>query len=127
LGLDLFRVRGTAILATTPFETADQAYAHVLIALDLAAEPHAGHTASRQDVSLRRRHLGRLASEKLDAASRAPSLATACVQLIAPHLFAKRCDQSLALRDIELAHSFYSQSRHDFSFSRVIREPSLGR
>jgi len=101
LGLDVVGGTAAGILATAAREAADDADGHVVIAENLAAQPHARQPAGGQHLLLGQGHLIGLAGHELDAASCATSIAAAGMQLVHSRLVFEGQHEPLALRHLE--------------------------
>lgn len=96
------------VLAAAAGKTADGANRHVAVALDLAAQPHAGQAPRGEYVALSDSHAGCFAGEKFDSAGRTTGMAAAGVELIDAGVLRQGQNQPFARGDLELARSFDS-------------------
>ena len=85
--LDDVRRPGTRVRPAAAFEAADRADGHVVVAEDLAGQPHAVQRSSSQRRDLGLRLPLRFAVDELDAAGRAPRVAATGMELVDPGVF----------------------------------------
>jgi hypothetical protein len=78
----------------------------------LATEASAGNAASLEHLLFRNGHIGWLAGQEFDSASRAAGVPSTGMELIAADFFTQGVDESLASRNLEFADTFDSQFWH---------------
>jgi hypothetical protein len=112
LGLNVGSGPGSGIGPAAAGEPTNGANGHVVVAQDLAAQPHAGQSASGQDRLFGDGHLRWLARHELHPAGRTPGVAAAGMELIDLRLIFQRQYKSFVLRNLEFPYSVNSQFRH---------------
>jgi hypothetical protein len=101
LWLDVVGRTAADILATAAREAADNTDGHVVIAENLATQPHARQPTGGKHLLLGNGHLVGLACQELDAASRAASVAAAGMELVHSSFVFEGQHQTLALPHLE--------------------------
>jgi hypothetical protein len=101
LWLDIVGRTAADVLATAVRKAADNTDGHVVIAENLAAQPHARQPTSRKHLLLGSGHLVGLACQELDPASRATSVAAARMELVHSSLIFEGQHETLALPYLE--------------------------
>jgi hypothetical protein len=83
-----------------------------VIAWNLTTQPNTGYTLRREHVPFGNCHLFWFPIDELNAARRAPCLATAGVQLIDPGVFGQSQDKALPRQYFSLSDSFDGKNWH---------------
>src|SRR5207244_8370007 len=101
LWLDVVGRTAADILATAAREATDNTDGHVVIAENLATQPHARQPTGGKHLLLGNGHLAGLACQELDAASRATSVAAAGMELVHSRFVFEGQHQTLTLPHLE--------------------------
>jgi hypothetical protein len=103
---DLFGRLVTRIFPSTAGKPAYCPDRHVMIAKDLAAQPHARQPSCGKHITLSNRHATWLAIDKLDAARRAAGVSATRMQLVDSSILLECEHKPLAIGDLEFADIF---------------------
>ncbi len=104
------------ILPTAASQTTDDAYRHIVVTGDLAAQSQPRQSSSCQEITFCHGNLSGFAVHKFHTAGCAACLPPARVQLVDPRILFQRQDQPFPLRHFVLARSFNCQLRHRGNF-----------
>src|SRR3954466_11330864 len=96
--LDLSRRRAARVLPAAALQSANCAYAHIVIAEDLAAKSDAREAARSQHVALGDRHLGWLTADEFNPTRRTARVPGTRMQLIDARVLLEREYESFAAR-----------------------------
>ena len=107
LWLDVVGRTAAHIFATAAREAADSTDGHVVIAENLAAQPHARQPTGGKHLLLGNGHLVGLACQGLDPASGAARVAAAGMELVDSSLVFEGQHEALALPHLEFTDAFY--------------------